>query len=168
VFEALGLKSSHAHHHGHYYRRGYRGHDSRHKTLTGSGIEFLGSPLFPEATANFSLERDIPVIELDGAALAGKLIDPQFHHSHGYRHHKSHGGTPTDGFPVVSDMKQNSRVLNGTLVLILLLLLGWAGYSWLQPKFPATVKGDDIVPLPRELETPASRISYRAALGTTL
>jgi hypothetical protein len=62
---------------------------------------------------------------------------------------------------VVSDMKQNSQVLNGALVLILLLLLGWGGYSWLQPKFPATVKGDDIVPPPRELKTPAlSRLVY--------
>jgi hypothetical protein len=62
-------------------------------------------------------------------------------------------------------MKQNSRVLNGTLVLILLVLLGWGGYSWLQPQFPASVKGDDIVPPPRELETPAlSRLVYSQAV----
>jgi hypothetical protein len=65
----------------------------------------------------------------------------------------------------VSDMKQNSQILNGALVLILLLLLGWGGYSWLQPKFPATVKGDDIVPPPRELKTPAlSRLVYSSAV----
>jgi TRAP-type C4-dicarboxylate transport system permease small subunit len=52
-------------------------------------------------------------------------------------------------------MNRISRVLNGMLVLILLLLLGWGGLSWLQPKFPATVNGDDIVPAPRELELPA-------------
>jgi concanavalin A-like lectin/glucanase superfamily protein/CARDB protein len=103
VFEALGLKSRHKHHHKHYYRRGHRGHDSRHNTLTGSGIEFLDSPLFPEGTANFSLESNIPEIELEGAALAGKLIDPQFRHSHGHRRHKPHhDGTPTNVFPVVT------------------------------------------------------------------
>jgi hypothetical protein len=62
-------------------------------------------------------------------------------------------------------MKQYSKVLNGALILILLLLLGWGGYSWLQPKFPATVKGDDIVPPVRELKTPAlSRLVYSQAV----
>ncbi len=61
-------------------------------------------------------------------------------------------------------MKRKRPIINSFLILILILLLGWGGHSWLQPKFPATVKGDDIVPAPRELEIPAlSRQVYSNA-----
>ena len=61
-------------------------------------------------------------------------------------------------------MKRKPPIINTVLILILILLLGWGGHSWLQPKFPATVKGDDIVPAPRELEIPAlSRQVYSNA-----
>jgi len=44
-------------------------------------------------------------------------------------------------------------------------LLGWGGHSWLYPKFPSTVQGDEIVPTPRELEIPAlSRKVYSNAM----
>ena len=62
-------------------------------------------------------------------------------------------------------MKRKSRVLNGILVLIFFLLLGWGGSSWLYPKFPSTVQGDEIVPAPRELKIPAlSRQIYSSAM----
>jgi len=51
-------------------------------------------------------------------------------------------------------MKKKLPVLNFLLVLVLFLLLGWGSYSWLQPKFPLTVKGSEIKPTPRELKTP--------------
>ncbi len=61
-------------------------------------------------------------------------------------------------------MKRKPPIINTVLILILILLLGWGGHSWLQPKFPATVKGDEIVPAPRELEIPAlSRQVYSNA-----
>ena len=52
-------------------------------------------------------------------------------------------------------MQQKSRFLNGVLVLILLLMLGWGGYSLIQPKYPSIVKANDIVPVPRELAVPS-------------
>jgi hypothetical protein len=62
-------------------------------------------------------------------------------------------------------MKRKLPVLNFLLILILFLLLGWGGQSWLQPKFPLSVKGDDIVPTLRELETTAlSRQVYSNAM----
>lgn len=62
-------------------------------------------------------------------------------------------------------MKNKLPVLNFLLVLILFLLLGWGAHSWLHPKFPATVKGDEIVAAPRELETPTlSRQVYSNAV----
>jgi hypothetical protein len=60
-----------------------------------------------------------------------------------------------EGFADGGIMKRKSRVLNGILVLILLVLLGWGADRFLHPKFPATVEGDDIVPAPRELKIPA-------------
>jgi len=61
-------------------------------------------------------------------------------------------------------MKRRLTALNFLLILILFLLLGWGGYSWLQPRFPLTVKGDDIVPAPRELKIPTlSRQVYSNA-----
>ncbi len=63
-------------------------------------------------------------------------------------------------------MNRKLRVLDRILVLILLLLMGWGVHSWLQPKFNATVKGDDIVPVPRELKVSAlSRQAYPKALA---
>jgi hypothetical protein len=51
------------------------------------------------------------------------------------------------------------------MVLVLFLLLGWGGYSWLHPKFPSTVQGDEIVPTPREFGIPAlSRQVYSNAM----
>lgn len=62
-------------------------------------------------------------------------------------------------------MKMKLPVLNFLLILILFLLLGWEGQSWLQPKFSSTFKGDAIVPAPRELETSAlSRQVYSNAM----
>ncbi len=62
-------------------------------------------------------------------------------------------------------MKKKLPVLNFLLILILFLLLGWTGHTWLHPKFPATVKGEDIVPKPRDLETSAlSRQVYSDAV----
>lgn len=51
-------------------------------------------------------------------------------------------------------MKRKLTVINFLLIVILFLLLGWGALSWLQPKFPLTVKGDDIVPTPRKLIAP--------------
>ena len=51
-------------------------------------------------------------------------------------------------------MRSKLPATNLILILILFLLLGWGGYSWLQPKFPSTVKGDGIVPTPRVLNVP--------------
>ena len=51
-------------------------------------------------------------------------------------------------------MKRKPLIINSVLILILILLLGWGGHSWLQPKFPLTVKGDEIDPAPRELKIP--------------
>jgi len=58
-------------------------------------------------------------------------------------------------------MQQKSRFLNGVLVLILLFVLGWGILSWLQPQFPGTVDGNNIVSAPRELTVSAlSRQPY--------
>lgn len=62
-------------------------------------------------------------------------------------------------------MKRKLPVLNFALGLILVLLLGWGVQSWLQPKFPLTVKGDEIIPAPRELKiTTLSRQPYSKTL----
>ena len=62
-------------------------------------------------------------------------------------------------------MKKKLPVLNFLLILILFLLLGWGGLSWLQPKFSSIVKGDDIVSAPKELEIPGlSRQVYSNAM----
>lgn len=62
-------------------------------------------------------------------------------------------------------MKRKLPVLNFALGLILLLLLGWGVQSWLQPKYPLTVKGDEIIPAPRELIIPTlSRQPYSNTL----
>jgi len=55
----------------------------------------------------------------------------------------------------VKRMKRKLPVINFLLILILFLLLGWGVQSWLQPKFPSKVQGDQIVPAPRELEVPS-------------
>ena len=61
-------------------------------------------------------------------------------------------------------MKRKSTAINILLILILILLLGWGGISWLQPKYPLTVNGDGIVPASRELKIPTlSRQIYSNA-----
>ena len=58
-------------------------------------------------------------------------------------------------------MKRKLPVLNFALGLTLFLLLRWGVQSWFQPKFPSTVKGDEIIPAPRELKIPTlSRQPY--------
>lgn len=62
-------------------------------------------------------------------------------------------------------MKINLSGINLILILFLFLFLGWSIYSWLQPNFPATVKGDEIVPTPRVLNVPVlSRKAYSKAV----
>ena len=51
-------------------------------------------------------------------------------------------------------MQHKSRVLNGALILILILMLGWGGLTWLVPKYPDTVDGHDFVSAPKELTVP--------------
>ena len=52
-------------------------------------------------------------------------------------------------------MKNNSRVLNLFLIIILILLLGWWNLSGLQPKFPSRVDGKSILPKSSKLEIPS-------------
>ena len=62
-------------------------------------------------------------------------------------------------------MKRKLTALNFLLILILFLLLGWGGHSWLQPKFPSTVDGDAIAEVSRELIIPTlSRQVYSNAM----
>lgn len=62
-------------------------------------------------------------------------------------------------------MKRKSRVLNGILVLILLLLLGWGADRLLHPQFPSKIQGESILPGNRVLEVPnISREVYSKAV----
>ena len=58
-------------------------------------------------------------------------------------------------------MTRKLTALNILLVLALFLLLGWGGLTWLQPKFPASVDGDGVAQVSRELKIPVlSRQPY--------
>ena len=62
-------------------------------------------------------------------------------------------------------MKRKLPAINLILILVIFLLLAWGGQSWLQPKFPAAVKADGIVPTPRVLNVPTlSRDVYSKAV----
>jgi len=62
-------------------------------------------------------------------------------------------------------MKRKSRVLNGILVLILLLLLGWGADRYLHPQFPSKIQGESIPSKHRVLEVPnISREVYTKAV----
>jgi len=62
-------------------------------------------------------------------------------------------------------MKRKSRFLNGVLVLILLLLVGWGADRYLHPQFPSQINGESILPKHRVLEVPKiSREVYSKAV----
>ena len=57
-------------------------------------------------------------------------------------------------------MRRQLPIINFFLVLILFLLLGWGGYSWLKPKSTSIIKGNEIASAPKKLE--ASGLTRRA------
>ncbi len=82
-------------------------------------------------------------------------LKPQFHGIIAYWGRIAGGGI----------MKRKSRVLNGVLVLILLLLLGWGADRYLHPQFLSQINGEAILPKHRVLEVPKiSREVYSKAV----
>ena len=63
-------------------------------------------------------------------------------------------------------MRKKTTLINVLLILALVLLLGWGGYTWLNPKLPSSVGAEAVSAVQRELKVPIlSRQSYSYALA---